>query len=72
MLCGLIYSESELEAALIGIMYLMFRYRWDCNTAFAFLRNKMEVFEFSDEAIEGLELFETQLKMQSPGMLSKI
>lgn len=54
MLCGLIYSESELEAALIGIMYLMFRYRWDCNTAFAFVRNKMEAFEFSDEAIEGL------------------
>jgi hypothetical protein len=38
-------------------MYLMFHFRWDCNTAFAFVRTKMEAFEFSDQAVEGLELF---------------
>lgn len=72
MLCALIYSENELEASLICIMYLMYRYRWDCNTAFAFLKTKMQAFEFSDQAIEGLEHYEFLLKQHcSQGIIVK-
>ena len=39
----------------------LLRYHWDCNTAYSFVKCKLEMFEFSDEAIEGLEHFETQL-----------
>jgi hypothetical protein len=35
---------------------------WDCDTAFAFLRNKMEIFEFSDQAVQELQVYEQQLR----------
>lgn len=45
----------------VQVITRLFRYRWDCNTAYAFVKAKLDMFEFSDEAIEGLELFEAQL-----------